>query len=252
MPSVYKNIMRLGLSSIEIPNVEWLFSPQHGNINLSWRIGNEGPFQSGSISVGNYSSEEFAEAIQNVLGDDFTVSVDTLSGLLTVQLITGGPSTEFTLRVGSSNPTIAARKTHWGIGYYMGFRSQEITSVDKQITGTSIVLIQSTPYYLVQLLIQDQVDNIQHRLAGNGSLTAFAKVILRDGSYTIEFDDNSNLLRKEYTFLAPVNLPSVRIRVVDPFGDTVNLLDTDWSMTLEVYEVVNSRTYSLINETYNH
>ena len=248
LPSPAKNIMRVALSSVEIPNVEWLFSTAHGNLTFEWKhVGYA--WNSVAIPPGNYTPDDLATAIGLAMGSDFSVTVSTISGLLTVAKV-GGPAGEFVMRLGSANDTIARRRTHWGIGYYMGFREREVTSTGGLLTGTSIVLTQAAPYYLVQLMTPDAVEPLSHRLADGSWIGAFAKIVLRDGVYTIEFDDGGNMLRKENTYLSPVNITNIRVRVIDPFGDTVNLLDMDWSLTLELYEVVNSRVYSAITETY--
>ena len=247
LPSTAKNIMRIALSSIEIPNVEWLFSAKHGNINFSWRLATSSTWTDETIPAGNYTSDDLATAIGVTLGASFTVTVSPITGLMTIAHTLG---TEFLFRGYSSEGRIAERRNYWGLGYYLGFRDKEVTSVSGAITGKSIVLVQGAPYYFIQLEIPKPVEPMTHRLWDNGWIGAFAKVVLRDGTYTIEFDDGGNMMRKENTFLAPVNFQAVRVRVVDPFGDTVNLLDMDWSLTLELYEVVNSRVYSSISETY--
>jgi len=247
LSSTAKNIMRIALSSIEIPNVEWVFSAKHGNINFSWRLTTSSAWTDETIPAGNYTFDSLADAIQDALGTNFTVTVSPTTSLMTITHTLG---TDFVFRGASSESRIAERRNYWGLGYYMGFRTQEVTSVGGVMTGTSLVLVQSAPYYLIQLEIPKPVEPLTHRLMESGWIGAFAKVVLRDGYYTISFDDGGNMLRKENTFLAPVNIQAFRVRVVDPFGDTVNLLDMDWSLTLELYEVVNSRVYSAISETY--
>jgi hypothetical protein len=69
-------------------------------------------------------------------------------------------------------------------------------------------------------------------------------------NYVYNFDDNSNLVRKEFTFLAPTAIPFFNVRLMDAYGDTVNMRMIDWSITIEVTEVVNSKTYSQISDTY--
>ena len=110
--------------------------------------------------------------------------------------------------------------------------------------------MQPPPYYIIQLLLSgtERVDDVTHMVGQGDSVIAFAKVVLRNGVYALNFDDNANLLRKEMTFLAPVNIPQVRFRVLDPWGNVVNMLDVDWSCTVEFYEVVNSRTHRRLQE----
>jgi hypothetical protein len=107
------------------------------------------------------------------------------------------------------------------------------------------------PYYLIQLKCPDSIVSVYHRVDRNAYIEAFAKVILKGNSYQIQFDDGSNLLRKEMTFLAPVTVPYFQVRIVDPWGIQVNMLNNDWSLALEVTEVVNSKSYTELSKTFN-
>ena len=96
----------------------------------------------------------------------------------------------------------------------------------------------------------DVVENVVHPVLDNGYLNAFAKVILRENFYVYNFDDNSDLVRKEFTFLAPTSVPFFNLRLMDTYGETVNMQMSDWSITIEVTEIVNSKTYAQISDTY--
>ena len=149
-----------------------------------------------------------------------------------------------------STSPLRVQSTYWGLGYYLGFRAP-VSGAGGTVYGASIVTTASNPYYLIQLLTPDPLESLQHRLYDGSWVGAFAKVVLRGATYrAMEFDDGGNMLRKEFTFLSPTNITNLRIRVLDPFGNVVNLHDVNWSLTLELYEVVNSRVYSNIAETF--
>lgn len=252
MPHTYRNIMRIGLSSVELPEVEYLFSGKNGNLNFSVSVGG-GPIQNLTIEAGNYRSTEMVVELQAVLQDAFgaafTVGLDLVSGKLTFTHATQ----PFQIWWASSDPAIATQRREWGLGYNLGFREKVVTSVGSgpyTMTPTSILRVQPAAYYLLQLLIPEPVEAISHRLADGTSIPVFAKLVLRENWYHLQFDDNSNLLRKEYTFLTPVNVASVRLRLLDPYGRLVRIFDMDWSATLEFYEVKNSRTYHAIQQSY--
>jgi hypothetical protein len=252
MPHTYRNIMRIGLSSVELPEVEYLFSGKNGNLNFSVSVGG-GPIQNLTIEAGNYRSTEIVIELQAVLQDAFgaafTVGLDLVSGKLTFTHATQ----PFQIWWASSDPAIATQRREWGLGYNLGFREKVVTSVGSgpyTMTPTSILRVQPAAYYLLQLLIPEPVEAISHRLADGTSIPVFAKLVLRENWYHLQFDDNSNLLRKEYTFLTPVNVASVRLRLLDPYGRLVRIFDMDWSATLEFYEVKNSRTYHAIQQSY--
>lgn len=252
LPSTLRNIMRIRLSSVELPLVEYVFSESHGNIQFVVEIG--GSQTTLTIPSGNYDPSGFCSAIQTALrtvDNTFSCGINPLTGCMTIRRTSGGGA--FTLLL--SYAPYSARKTFWGIGYNMGFRTKTVVA---DISGTvgyavapSLVLTRPNPYVLLQLRCPDQLENITHRIYGNSSIPAFAKLVLRGDSFVAAFDDNANLLRKEYTFLAPSNMTTLYVRLVDPFGDTVSMFDMNWSMTLEVTEVVNSNVYAAIGQTYS-
>lgn len=258
MPSVYRNIARIAISSAEIPLVEYLFSERHGNLNFAVSV-NSGPWTEGAIPAGNYTDLELMSVLTTELqkiDKRFEATRDKITGKVTI-LHTKKP---FRIRLVSNNLTIAARPTHWGLGYQLGFRNKgDIASIpmsgeddgSHEVVGTSIILVQPTPYYLLQLYAPDNLENMTHRVSEGGSVAAFAKLILRENKYFIQFMDNADYLRKEYTFLTPVNVSQVRVRLLDPYGELVDMFDMDWSFTLELYEVTNSRIHTAMSAIYD-
>lgn len=248
MPSSTKNIMRIALSSIEIPNVEWVFSAARGNTvfqtsfdGVNWSA----PVV--AVTDGNYDPATLVADVEAALQGVIPAATLTYYSA-TQQVVLNLPAGQY-VRWLDPDLTAKSRATHWGLGYYLGFRAP--VTGPGTTAAPSIVLTESNPYYLIQLQAPDPLEGLQHRLYDGSWLGAFAKVVLRNGIYTtINFDDGGNMLRKEYTFLSPTNITNLRIRVLDPFGQVVNLHDVNWSLTLELYEVVNSRVYSTIAETF--
>jgi len=254
LPSTYRNIARIALSSVELPLVEFLFSECHGNLTM--RVDSSGGgYETVNIPPGNYKPCELITVLKASLQEldpSFNVLILNTTGTLCIT-----SPYPFTLDPTSSDSTIAARPNYWGLGYYLGFRRKGPLSATYDadlglwvLCGTAVVLTQPTPYYLLQLWAPDFLENVTHRVTGVASVPAFAKLVLRDGFYTIQFVDNSDYMRKEFTFLAPTTVGQLRLKLLDPFGDPVDLRGMDWSATIELYEVVNSRTYSTMARTY--
>jgi len=257
LPSTRRNIMRVSLSSIELPEVEYLFSAKNGNVNFAVSVNGAAPVTV-EITQGNYRSTEMVTELQNVLQDvdpKFTVGLNLVSGKISIY----HEDKPFQIWWASDQTAIAALRREWGLGYNLGFREKVVSSVadptvalplQQSMTPVSILRVQPAAYYLLQLLIPEPVEAITHRLADGTSLPVFAKLVLRENWYHLQFDDNGNLLRKEYTFLTPVNISTVRLRLLDPYGRLVRIFDMDWSATLELYEVKNSRTYHAVQQSY--
>jgi hypothetical protein len=205
---------------------------------------------------GNYTAETLIATIDanlKLLHSGFSCTLNPINGLCTIK----NTNVSFELYMASyTNTTVAKRTSFWGLGYYLGFRQTRLTSVNNtdgtySLTATSVINVQQNQYYLLQLSYPDQIVNVTHRLQDKGSIEAFAKIILKDGSFTIAFDDNSNLLRKEFTFLAPVTIPQCTVSLLNQYGEPVNMMNVDWSITLEFTEIVNSKTYMKLSNTYN-
>lgn len=254
LPSTYRNIARLALSSVELPLVEFLFSECHGNLTMNIDVSGNGS-QAVSIFPGNYEICDLINVLYGALLDvdpSFNVVILRTTGTLCIT-----SPYPFTLDPTSSNPTIAARPNYWGLGYYLGFRSKGplVARLDPDtglytLCGTAVVLVHPTPYYLLQVWASDLLENVTHRVGTGSSVPAFAKLVFREGFYSIEFVNNGDYMRKEFTFLAPTNISQLRLKLLDPFGYPVNLRGMDWSSTFELYEVVNTRTYNTLSQTY--
>ena len=266
LPETIKNIMRIRLSSVEIPPAEYTFSVDKGNCSGVLITSNVS--KSFTIPSGNYTPDSLAAAVQTALGAGFTCVYNAIS-----QRISITATSAFTLQLGSSDQNICSRKTHWGLGYYLGFRTPYISTDSSGnlfapvamrkiaavsavpsgfiATGYAAPLVAPNAYYLLQLSCPDLLDSVRHRLPGNAEIPVFAKIILETGGNIVDYDNNCNNVWKEYTFLAPTNISQFRIRLLDPFGDPVRLNTSDWSMTFELTEIVNSRTYDALNKTYS-
>ena len=258
-PALLKNIIRVRLASVEIPLVEYPFSNPNGNttISIQWDA-TQNFLNANLLPQGNYTAATLCNAVETMINpvklvaiDIFTCTLNPINGIVTIS-----SNLQFTINFLSQDPVIAARPTCWGLGYYLGFRKTLITSKFIQSTGLysiigeSVINVQPTSYYLLQLHCPDSIVNVYHRLFNDNYVEAFAKLILRDNTYQIQYDDGSNLLRKENTFLSPITIPFFQVRLLNPWGQPVDMLKADWSVTLEVTEVVNANTYNTYAKTY--
>ena len=241
LPDTYKNIMRLALSSVEVPLVEYAFSAKRRNVTFAVRI-SSGPVLTVTIPSGNYSAVGLAAAVQEGLeavdpSGGFTCVYDPVGDRYTFDCSAG------TFRLCLLDPTLSVTgPRYWGLGYYMGFRSTVLTGA-ASYTGTQPPQIGPSPYYLMQVSCPDAVETTIHATGAQSWLPALAKIVLRGSVYAMQFDDGANRVRKEITFAGPTNVGQMRVRLVDPQGDLVDLGDVDWSMTFEITAVTSSEKY---------
>lgn len=255
MPSTYKNIQRIAVSSTEIPMVEYLFSERRGNTSFYVQLGT-GPQTLVTISPGNYTAATLAGAIQSalqVVSAGFTCTIEPITGTLVIRHTT----TIFNITLTAEDPNISGRRTEWGIGYNMGFRRKGLIQASVNLSGgyilpsDTIVMVQPQPYYLLQVESPDLLENLTHRVGAGGSVPAFAKLVLRDGVYNIQFDSASDYVNTMHTFLTPINISQIRLRLLDCYGEPVDMRCIDWSATIQLYQIVNSRTYNSLSAGYD-
>jgi hypothetical protein len=236
LPDTYKNIMRLRLSSVEVPLVERVFSAVKKNIT----------FMVDGVAVaippGNYDGTSLASAVQTALQSVAATATATCvyDGVANRFVITAPPAAEIVLYDGSLSTSTSKR--YWGLGYYMGFRTPLLTG-SASYTGTQPPQLGPTPYYLMQVSCPDAVETTIHATGAQSWIPALAKIVLRRGVYAVQFDDGANKLRKEIVFAAPSNVGQLRVRLVDPYGTPVDLGDVDWSMTFELTAVMSACKY---------
>lgn len=240
LPDTYKNIMRMRLSSVEVPLVESVFTARRRNVGFS--VGGVAV----TIPTGNYDGTSLAFAVQTALQSvpvtaTATCDYDSVANRF---VIVASPAVEIILQEG---PVVASGpKRYWGLGYYMGFRSP-VLSGSASYTGTQPPQLGPSPYYLMQVSCPDQVETTIHSTGAQSWIPALAKIVLRRGVYAMQFDDESNKLRKEIVFASPSNVGQVRVRLVDPYGNLVDMGDVDWSMTFELTAVTSSCKYEDLN-----
>lgn len=241
LPSIMRNVSRIALTSIELPQVAYVFSAKLGNTGFFIDMG--GVRYERAIPDGNYTPSQLATAVTvatAVGGVD--VSYNSITNRISVS-VAGGVPVVLTL---ASASALASRTRYWGLGYWLGFREQTVF-VGAGSTVAAPQAPQTAPpaYAFVQVQYPDMAENTVHRTDAGSFVQALAKVVLRPScsgslSYTIQYDDGANFVNKETVFPSATAISQLRIRLVDAYGISVDMGDIDWSMTLEVTEIVNA------------
>jgi hypothetical protein len=253
-----RNVMRIALSSVELPQVAPVFSKAAGNTTIVVDVSG-GAQTRVDISEGNYTPGELAAAVQAaIITAGVTGATVTYNSVTDRFTFGGGPYTLLMYDVAQA--PIYERTRYWGIGFNMGFRKVAaplpqppmpvFVTAAKPVVSPSPPTTAAPAYMLLQLQCPDMMENTVHRTAAGTYVHALAKLVLRSGAYQIQTDDGGNLLRKENVFPQPTSINHFRVRLVDAFGDLVDMGDADWSMTLEIAEVVNSCQYAELNRMY--
>jgi hypothetical protein len=244
-PRTYKNVITLRLSSVELPNTWYTFSAARGN--TSFFVGNTRII----IPDGNYNTPlALANAITANGAGVISASSITNPGKITLSIL-GSPSPLPSIRFGSAttcdgNPPSSSSFLPFdsGLGYQMGFTGNEYSGSSTYV-GEYIVDTMRDNYVFLQLPELEMM--MDAHSYGNSSIKAFAKIIIDQPKNALVYDNGSNTISKFINFAQPTNVSTMRVKVVDAYGLPIDLM-ADFSFTLEVQEVVNSKLY----ETYRN
>jgi hypothetical protein len=132
------------------------------------------------------------------------------------------------------------RTYDWGLGYNLGFSQKAYLTPDTFFTGSAIIDIIGAAYVFFQL---DNIEPIQHYTPEKNVISAFAKLIMTGDKNSIVYDDGSSFITKEYRFQQPTDFFLIHPRIVDTYGDLVDLNGKNYSFTLELEEVTNLGAY---------
>lgn len=269
-----KNVISIRLSSLEIPNTWYTFSAIRGNISMIVTIY---PLPSGGLSPSTISNRilitEGNYAVNNKLANDilpelykqlnasfsgysFSVLFSPISGKLTISCFTntnppsGGytylnqaslsSEMPITFAVNFADGIFSTRDNNWGLGFNLGFRSQQ-TLPATSVTGDAIVDVIDANYVFLSLSPDWKV--VEHNQPDRSQTAAFAKVIIDVNKNDIVYDTGANTVTKQYFMKQPTNITAFNISIVDEYEQYVQLEGGNVSMSLEVTEVLHSSLY---------
>jgi hypothetical protein len=173
----------------------------------------------------------------------FSVILSITNGNITIQLINPTPTQTFTLDFTAPN---TSRPYQNGIGYNLGFRKM-IYSGKQTYTAEAIFNMVESPYIFLAV----GGHNIIEHKSFDGKLNAFAKVIVDVPKFAFIFDDGSNTVTKEYTFPQPTNIVLLKISLFDLYENILDLNGFDFSLTIEIDEIINTALYRTTLATLN-
>ena len=247
-----KNVIRIRLASLEIPNTGYAFSSQKNNTQLQFiSSGTSNTYQ---IESGNYSSTGLISQISTVFTatPGYTISLDPISQKTTIAA-SGNFTMDFRTVLNSVelNPGLKQTNSYnfpeygqdvlynWGLAYNLGFR-QKYYQGSNSYTSEAIINTAGDQYYFLQV---NDYYSITQPFPDGTTLEAFTKLVLRNNKNTEIFNDSSDFLTREYVFKQPTDISRLDIRIVDKNNNPVNLQDLGISLSLEITEVMNCKLY---------
>jgi len=110
LPSIMRNVSRIELTSVEVPQVAYVFSARCGNTSFFYDV--SGVRHTGIIADGNYSPVELAVAVSDAFASDISGVSVTYNSITNRISITNTGTTSIVLTLSPSFSTTTTTKSN--------------------------------------------------------------------------------------------------------------------------------------------
>ena len=270
IPNEVKNVVSLGLSSIEIPNFSWylISADQQNNIfyisiaDTLFRI---------IVPDGNYTST----TLEDYLNSTYFYTSGTINDLQYIQfsinnisnktsIINNNPNPSIKVQIlflnkdgnncisnvknGNSNNCSSWQRT---FGWLCGFRKILYMDISDSNPLTSEGLFDDGNNNYFYLAVNDHQNNTNY-----SNIVTFENSILNDNviakiqiiKNSFAYFYNNSILSKTIQYNGPVTLSKLEIKLIDKYGSIISLNSMDFSLTLELEVLYES--FNFKNITY--
>jgi hypothetical protein len=271
-----RNIISIRVTSVEIPNVDYVFTEAKGNI--SFTITQTGITDTFTITPGNYEVTDLTDELNaqvqtlgGVNGNTFpTISFEydaadyASTGTITItssgdpfdivfaeEPNTCNPNVKTVTRDGYEDTLMSSsncadnhcKQFDWGLGYYLGYREKSYSN-QTTLESEGLLDIIGEKYIFLQIGEFSNFESIyQHSLLPE---TIFAKLLLTGTKYSLQYEVEANSITKKISFEQPLDIESFRMKVFDAYGNTIDLHKSNYSLTLEVEQIIDSNLKDLM------
>ena len=242
LPKPFKNVVSMKLSSIEIPNSQYLISAVKTNNTFIIEINNIG--YTIIIPDGNYTSDSLVTFLNETYFYQSTTTTDlqyismfinsTFNKTQFKIIATAPPGFEFSLYF-TLNKLKNMLET---CGWLLGFRKPEYLQITDMILSEG--LFDGCGDHYIYLAVNDYQYNYNDSNVicldrSNVEDYILAKIPLVNNTYCLNIVVNeNNPLVKIRQYNGPVNLSKFDIKLFDKFGNVVDLNFMDFSFSLEL------------------
>jgi len=256
---VYRNVIRVRVASVEIPLGFYNFSKVKRNtmfrIDISDYVGTRHHIEV-IVRDGDYTEDGLLEEIQaqfygirDRYGIFLRIARDVISRRVTIYHDGSAPppcplgpthcATSYAIMFGMVG--LEGRRYDFGLGYNLGFTEKVYTVNDPfQLTGESLMTVGGDNYLLLGI---DDHYAVEHK-TDDSYVQCLAKILVkRDGRKDIIFDDGYTVLSNEIVFPRPMDMRRIRVRLMDAYGVCIDLHHLNYSISLEMTEVMNVEVY---------
>ena len=258
IPAEIKNVVSLRLASIEIPNSWYLFSKIKANNFFEIEINNNGTITNYVILVpdGNYDNSTLSDYLNNTYFYNSSVTndlvylefyIDEYSSKSIFKLTGIYPANFcFTIKF-VKDININLMNT---FGWIIGFRLANYKTITNFIESEGIFDGGGDRYIYVSIDDYQYNNNTLNMVCFDGSImekNIIAKIPMINGKLSLIIDDNSCPLTKTRKYNGPVNIRNLFIKILDQFGEIIDLNNMDYSLTLELELLYEGFNFKNIN-----
>jgi len=255
LPSEIKNVVSLRLASIEIPNVWYLFSCKQNNNTFKITAKLNGTTEKYNIVIpdGNYDYESLQDYLNNTYF--YQSGIDNLLKCIRFSINPYNFKTKFEIIedceiIGnfcfSVNFLCDINDNLMNTaGWIFGFRLPNYLNITEFVISEGLFDGSGDRYIYFILNDYQYNTNSTNIVCFDKSImeeNILAKIPMINGKLSLIIDDNNNPLTKTRKYYGPVNIRKFNIKILDKFGNLIDLNNMDFSFTLELeilYESFN-------------
>ena len=255
LPCEVKNVVSMRLASIEIPNAWYLFSHKQKNNVFKIIVDADKKITSYTIVIpdGNYDNE----SLQQFLNTTYFHESNLESYLKYIRFSIDSYNFKTRFEIIDDHPCICKfsfsliffedinENLMNTVGWMLGFRLPKYDNICENIQSEGLFDGSGDRYIYLCLNDYQYNTNITNIVGFDKSSmeeNILAKIPMINGKLSLIIDDNNNPLTKTRKYNGPVNIRKIHAKVLDKFGNVIDLNNMDFSFTLEVeilYESFN-------------
>jgi hypothetical protein len=258
----YKNVIKARVASVEIPVGFYNFSKVKKNTMFRIDVPDYvGTIQNIQITIedGDYTPQSLIgaiqhqlDAVQDIYGVFFRITLNPITRKVSLILDGSaappcpiGPThtpTPFGLVFGMTG--MEKRAFDFGLGYNLGFSKLFYTvSSPFTVQGESLINTAGDTYFLLQV---DDLNTVEHK-TDDSYIQCLAKILIKRTSCSptdnIISNDGYTVLSNDVIFPRPTDMKQARIRLLDSYGTPIDMHHLNFSLSLEITEVMNVQMY---------
>lgn len=259
LPVEIKNVLSMRLASIEIPNAWYLFSKlQKNNIcKIDIHINKVKTSHEICIADGNYDNE----SLQNYLNTTYLCDSETKTELRYLKFTIDQINSKSCFQKTEDAPNnmifslIFLEDVNQNmmitLGWVLGYRSPNYLHIKDAKQSEGLFDGGGDRYIYVALNDYQYNSNSANLVTFDKNILnedIIAKIPMINGKLCLIIDESNNALTKTRKYNGPVNISRFNIKILDKFGNCIDLNHMDYSLTIEMEILYES--FNFKNVTY--